>query len=69
MTRRAVSKRYTHGWTNLDASDYQPSNTFSRKWREAKEVNVAQLAKIEEVNLQQKTMSEVHKRLDHHMRV
>ena len=60
MPRRAVSKRYTHGWTNLNASDYKSSNEFSRKWRKAKEVNVAQLAKIEEVNLLQKTMSEVH---------
>ena len=64
MPRRGVSKRYAHGWTNLDVNDYQSSAEVSRKWRE--EVNNAQLAKIEEVNLMQKTMSEVHNRLDHY---
>ena len=51
MSRRAISKCYTHGWTNLNASDYQSSDKLSRKLHEAKEVNKVQLAKIEEVNL------------------
>ena len=46
MSRRAISKCYTHGWTNLNASDYQSSSELSRKWREAKNVNDAQLAKM-----------------------
>ena len=66
MPRRAVTKRYTHGWTNVDASDYQSSNKLSRKWHEAKEVNNGQLAKIDEVNLMKMTMSEVLKQLDNH---
>ena len=46
--------------------DYQFSRELVGKWRIAKEVNDAHLAKIYEVNLMQKKMSKIHKRLDHH---
>ena len=42
------------------------SNELSRKWCKAKEVNNAQAAKIYEVHLMQRTMTEVHERLGHH---
>ena len=51
LTRRGISKHYTHGLTNLDASDYHLNYKLSGMWRKAKEVNNVQLAKIEEVNL------------------
>ena len=61
-----LNLKHTNGLTNLNASGYQSSEELNRNWCEAKDVNNAQLAKIEEVDFIQKLMSEVHKRLDYH---
>ena len=53
-------------WTGLNTNNYNKSSELSRKWREAKEVNKAQAAKINEANLMQRIMTEVQERLEHH---
>ena len=64
--RWVIHKRCWHGWTGLNANDNHTSNKLSRKWCKDKEVNNDQAAKIYEVHLMQRTITEVHKRLCHH---
>ena len=66
LPRLVGNKHYTRSRANQGAEDCKTSSNLTRKLIDVKEINNFHLAKINMINIMERVMSEVSKRLDHH---